>query len=100
MSIHAGKGGMDPRPARCLTGHHRLWLPQTGSSHPDGPLSHGPNRHGAGRPVTLEGSPMSKEKNRGNREAKKPKKEQPKVLATANSNLGKPLDIGKGKKGK
>ncbi len=28
---------------------------------------------------------MSKEKSRGNREAKKPKKEQPKVLATANS---------------
>jgi hypothetical protein len=43
---------------------------------------------------------MSKEKNRGNRETKKPKKEQPKVLATANSNLGKPLDIGKSKKGK
>ncbi|GAW34195.1 hypothetical protein ROTO_23480 [Roseovarius tolerans] len=32
---------------------------------------------------------MSKEKNRGNREAKKPKKETPKVLATANSNAGK-----------
>ena len=32
---------------------------------------------------------MSKEKNRGNKEAKKPKKEKPKVLATANSNLGK-----------
>jgi hypothetical protein len=32
---------------------------------------------------------MSKEKNKGNREAKKPKKEKPKVLATANSNLGK-----------
>ncbi|MGB3178748.1 MAG: hypothetical protein WBH14_14460 [Albidovulum sp.] len=28
---------------------------------------------------------MSKEKNRGNKEAKKPKKEKPKVLATANS---------------
>lgn len=32
---------------------------------------------------------MSKEKNRGNKEAKKPKKEKPKVLATANSNAGK-----------
>lgn len=32
---------------------------------------------------------MSKEKNRGNKETKKPKKEKPKVLATANSNLGK-----------
>ncbi len=32
---------------------------------------------------------MSKEKNRGNREAKKPKKEKVKVLATANSNAGK-----------
>jgi hypothetical protein len=32
---------------------------------------------------------MSKEKNKGNREAKKPKKEKPKVLATANSNAGR-----------
>ena len=32
---------------------------------------------------------MSKEKNRGNKEAKKPKKEKPKVLATANSGVGK-----------
>lgn len=43
---------------------------------------------------------MSKEKNKGNRETKKPKKEKPKVLATANSNAGKPLDIGCNKKGK
>jgi hypothetical protein len=43
---------------------------------------------------------MSKEKNRGNRETKKPKKEKVKVLATANSNAGKPLDIGNAKKGK
>lgn len=43
---------------------------------------------------------MSKEKNKGNKEAKKPKKEVPKVLATANSNAGKPLDIGNAKKGK
>lgn len=42
---------------------------------------------------------MSKQKNRGNKEAKKPKQEKPKVLATANSNLGKPLNIG-GKKTK
>lgn len=35
--------------------------------------------------VVRKGHPMSKEKNRGNRETKKPKKEQPKVLATANS---------------
>lgn len=32
---------------------------------------------------------MSKEKNKGNKEAKKPKKEKPKVLATANSGTGK-----------
>lgn len=32
---------------------------------------------------------MSKEKNRGNRETKKPKKEQPRVLATANSGMKK-----------
>ncbi|WP_262878231.1 hypothetical protein [Roseicyclus sediminis] len=43
---------------------------------------------------------MSKEKSRGNRETKKPKQVKPKVLATANSNLGKPLDIGNPKKGK
>ena len=43
---------------------------------------------------------MSKEKNKGNRETKKPKKEKSKVLATANSNAGKPLDIGGNKKGK
>ncbi|AKO96189.1 MAG: hypothetical protein RID15_01730 [Marinovum algicola] len=37
---------------------------------------------------------MSKHKNRGNKEAKKPKQEKPKVLATAHSGLGKPLNIG------
>ena len=37
------------------------------------------------------------DKKHGNKEAKKPKKEQPKVLATANSNAGKDLSIG-GKK--
>ena len=43
---------------------------------------------------------MSKGQQKSNREAKKPKKEKPKVLATANSNAGKPaLNIG-GKKGK
>jgi len=36
---------------------------------------------------------------RGNKEAKKPKQEKPKVLATANSNAGKPL-ISPGKKAK
>lgn len=41
---------------------------------------------------------MSKEKNRGNREAKKPKKEKPKVLATANSNAGKATPVIAGKK--
>lgn len=35
--------------------------------------------------------PMSKEKNRGNREAKKPKKVKPKVLATAG--LAKPAPV-------
>lgn len=39
---------------------------------------------------------MSKEKNRGNRETKKPKKEKVKVLATANNNIGKePVIAGK-----
>ncbi len=41
---------------------------------------------------------MSKEKNRGNKEAKKPKKEKPKVSATANSNLGKSDTMIAGKK--
>ena len=40
---------------------------------------------------------MSKEKSRGNREAKKPKQVKPKVSATAESNAGKPLNGG-GKK--
>lgn len=43
---------------------------------------------------------MSKEKSRGNREAKKPKKEQPKVLATSNSNLNKDGIVIAGKKAK
>ncbi|MEZ5745099.1 MAG: hypothetical protein R3E00_00835 [Paracoccaceae bacterium] len=33
---------------------------------------------------------MTKDKNRGNKEAKKPKKEKPKVLATAHAGAGKP----------
>ncbi|WP_255417414.1 hypothetical protein [Pseudorhodobacter sp. E13] len=41
---------------------------------------------------------MSKEKNKGNKEAKKPKKEAPKVLATANSNAGKDSTTIAGKK--
>ena len=36
---------------------------------------------------------------RGNREAKKPKQEKPKVLATANSGAAKPLSLGE-KKGR
>lgn len=40
---------------------------------------------------------MSKERH-GNKEAKKPKKEKPKVLATANSNLGKANPVIAGKK--
>ncbi len=41
---------------------------------------------------------MSKEKSRGNKEAKKPKKEKPKVLATANSGLGKSDTVIAGKR--
>jgi hypothetical protein len=74
--------------------------PQPAQGNPDRPLSFGPGRHRAAWGTPHGGNPMSKEKNRGNKEAKKPKKEQPKVLATANSNLGKPLDIGKAKKAK
>ncbi|WP_303048688.1 hypothetical protein [Pseudooceanicola sp. HF7] len=36
---------------------------------------------------------------RGNKEAKKPKQEKPKVLATANSGAAKPFSLGE-KKGK
>lgn len=44
---------------------------------------------------------MSKGNNkRGNKEAKKPKQEKPKVLATANSGLKKTVGIGDGKKAK
>ena len=38
---------------------------------------------------------MSKEKSRGNREAKKPKKEKPKVLATAGLDRSGPSIAGK-----
>ena len=42
---------------------------------------------------------MSKGKNRGNKEAKKPKKIKPKISATANSNAGKTtVDIARNKK--
>ena len=42
-------------------------------------------------------TPMSKGKSQSNREAKKPKKEKPKVLATANSNSGKNATVIAGK---
>jgi hypothetical protein len=41
---------------------------------------------------------MSKEKNKGGKEAKKPKKEVPKVLATANSGQAKDGTVIAGKK--
>ena len=41
---------------------------------------------------------MSKDKNRGNREIKKPKKETPRVLATANSGVKKDGTVIAGKK--
>jgi hypothetical protein len=41
---------------------------------------------------------MSKERNRGNKEAKKPKKVQPKVPATANANVRKSDPVIAGKK--
>ncbi len=41
---------------------------------------------------------MSKEKSKGNKEAKKPKKEAPKVLATANAGLSKDGTTISGKK--
>lgn len=44
------------------------------------------------------GMTMSKEKNKGNKETKKPKKEKPKVLATANSGSAKADMVIGGKK--
>jgi hypothetical protein len=41
---------------------------------------------------------MSKDRSKGNKEAKKPKKEAPKVLATANSGLNKDGMVIAGKK--
>lgn len=43
---------------------------------------------------------MSKEKSRGHKEPKKPKKERPRVLATANSRLGIGEPASGGKKAK
>ena len=55
-------------------------------------------------PVRLhfqKGKPMSKGNNkRGNKEAKKPKKEKIKISATSNSNLAKSSLLGTDKKGK
>ncbi len=52
-----------------------------------------------GRPeLTPKGSQMSKEKSRGNKEAKKPKKEKPKVSATAHSGAAKADTVIAGKK--
>jgi len=48
--------------------------------------------------LTRKGIKMSKEKSKGNKEAKKPKKEKPKVLATANSGAGKSDTMIAGKK--
>jgi len=45
-----------------------------------------------------EDPPVSKDKNRGNRETKKPKKEKPKVSATANSGAAKADTVIGGKK--
>lgn len=52
----------------------------------------------AGGNLGKKGTAMSKEKNKGGKEAKKPKKEVPKVLATANSNAGKDGTVIAGKK--
>ncbi len=51
-----------------------------------------------GGPPARKNLQMSKEKNKGNKEAKKPKKDAPKVLATANSGLGKDGTVIAGKK--
>jgi hypothetical protein len=55
-------------------------------------------------PVRLlfqKGKPMGKGNNkRGNKEAKKPKKEKVKISATSNSNLSKSSLLGTDKKGK
>jgi hypothetical protein len=55
-------------------------------------------RHCAGGNFDPRENPMSKEKNKGNKETKKPKKEKVKVLATANSNAGKDAATIAGKK--
>jgi hypothetical protein len=55
-------------------------------------------RHRPKRTFHQRHSIMSKDKNRGNKEIKKPKKEAPKVLATANSNAGKDNTTIAGKK--
>ncbi|MHC0052290.1 hypothetical protein [Actibacterium sp. D379-3] len=53
----------------------------------------------SGAVALSKGNPMSKgNKQHGNKEAKKPKQEKPKVLATANSNAGKAPLVVAGKK--
>jgi len=85
--------GAAPAPRRACCARGLIALTLSGS--PD-PLSTA--RSGTPPDRDLSGvEPMSKEKNRGNREAKKPKKEKPKVLATANSNSGKTAPVIGGK---
>jgi hypothetical protein len=67
-----------PSPATDFPRHRPAGHPPDGDSSKDTIMGKGDKKH-------------------GNKEAKKPKKEQPKVLATANSNAGKDLSIG-GKK--
>jgi hypothetical protein len=86
LQPQAGAGGITARAACCLTGDIALTRPVR----PPCPLEHPPDGHSPfGNPC--EGStPMSKEKNKGNKETKKPKKEKVKVLATANSGGNNP----------
>jgi hypothetical protein len=72
-------------PKPCCPRDHR---PETNPGNPD--LLKAKTRPASRRSGhAQETSKMSKEKNRGNKEIKKPKKEKVKVLATANSNAGK-----------
>ena len=65
-----------------------------------GPAAGAAIRFGMGRggPLAQRIPAMGKEKNKGGKEAKKPKKEVPKILATANSNSGKDGTVIAGKK--
>jgi hypothetical protein len=94
LPVQAEGPGPSPRPPPAAHRDHR---PGPLARPSDTPLSIDPA--GIRRAdLFAKGKTMSKDKNRGNREAKKPKKDKPKVSATANTGTDKADTVIGGKK--